>query len=311
MYRERPSPATGGVLWSRTVTAGGVAYRVVPDGCLDLIWVDGAWLVAGPDTGPHLATAPAGTTYVGLRFAPGTGPAVLGVPADELRDQRVRLDALWPAAAVRRLAATPDPARALESMAADRVPRADPVAVAVAGLLRAGRSVGASAEAVGLGARQLHRRCRAAFGYGPKTLARILRLDRALALARAGVPYATVAATAGYADQAHLARDVRSLTGVPLGVVCRTGLPVRREEVDAVAVGVVDDGVPHPPEGVPGFLVPFVPGADEPGVDLVDLGRPGTAERQADPRPAARRGPLRIERPDGGHGVPGQPQPAR
>jgi hypothetical protein len=30
-----------------------------------------------------------------------------------------------------------------------------------------------------------------------------------------------VAAVAGYADQAHLARDVKALTGVPLGVLAR------------------------------------------------------------------------------------------
>ncbi|NED34808.1 helix-turn-helix domain-containing protein, partial [Streptomyces sp. SID8499] len=67
------------------------------------------------------------------------------------------------------------------------------------------------------GARTLHRRALAAFGYGPKTLARVLRLQRALRLARAGVPYAACAARAGYADQAHLARDVKELAGRPLG----------------------------------------------------------------------------------------------
>ncbi len=54
-------------------------------------------------------------------------------------------------------------------------------------------------------------------GTGPKTLARILRLQTAVALARAGRPFADVAVTAGYADQAHLSRDVKALAGVPLG----------------------------------------------------------------------------------------------
>jgi AraC-like DNA-binding protein len=44
----------------------------------------------------------------------------------------------------------------------------------------------------------------------------VLRLQRALAVARSGVPLADTADRAGYADQAHLARDVRELAGMPL-----------------------------------------------------------------------------------------------
>ncbi|WP_280391687.1 helix-turn-helix domain-containing protein [Nocardia wallacei] len=63
-----------------------------------------------------------------------------------------------------------------------------------------------------------------AFGFGPKMLARVLRLQRALRLARAGVPFAETAFRAGYADQAHLAREVRELAGKPLGqLVSRAG----------------------------------------------------------------------------------------
>lgn len=130
---------------------------------------------------------------------------------------------LWPGGEARRLTeridAAPDPAAALEELAlrlAAAAPPEDPLVRAVAAALAAGRGVAATAEAVGLGARQLHRRSLAAFGYGPKTLARILRLQRALGLARSGVPLAETAARTGYADQAHLARDVRELAGTRL-----------------------------------------------------------------------------------------------
>jgi AraC-like DNA-binding protein len=82
--------------------------------------------------------------------------------------------------------------------------------------LRDGHTVRSAAGRSGLSERQLHRRCLPLFGYGPKTLARVLRFDRALALARAGRPFADVASSAGYADQAHLSREVRALAGVPL-----------------------------------------------------------------------------------------------
>ncbi|MFF4627390.1 helix-turn-helix domain-containing protein [Streptomyces griseorubiginosus] len=214
MYTERASRLSGAVLWT-----GDGAGRVLPDGCMDLLWNEGRLLVAGPDTRAYV-TAGAPSTWVGLRFHPGSAPAFLGVPAHELRDRRVELADLWPASDVRRLrsrvAASADPATALEDIALERAAPADPVLRALVASLEAGRPVGATADELGFGARQLHRRSLVAFGYGPKTLARILRLQRALALARAGVPYAETAVRCGFADQAHLARDVRELTGVPL-----------------------------------------------------------------------------------------------
>ncbi|MBB5893929.1 helix-turn-helix transcriptional regulator [Kutzneria kofuensis] len=194
-------------------------HRILPDGCLDLIWSDGHLLVAGPDTVAHEMTSPAGRVYAGLRFMPGTGPSVFGVPAHELRDSRVRLDQIWPQRLVDGLTArvsdASDRAAALVDVARDRI-EVDPMISAVVGALRAGRSVAKVAEETGLSERQLLRRSLAAFGYGPKTLARVLRMERALALAARGVPAADVAASTGYADQAHLSREVKALAGVPL-----------------------------------------------------------------------------------------------
>jgi len=226
VYEERVSRLAGAVVWTNTPDGSG-ARPVLPDGCMDLMWADGTLLVAGPDTRAHLPGGPP-IRYVGVRFFPGTAPALLGVPAHELRDRRVDLAELWPAAEVRRLtarvAAAGDPMSALEEVALDRAAGAelpDPALRAVVASLDAGHSVAATAGRLGLGARQLHRRSLAAFGYGPKTLARVLRLQRALTLARSGIPYATTATRSGFADQAHLARDVRELAGVPLGELLR------------------------------------------------------------------------------------------
>lgn len=210
------------MLWSSTVRAS-EAHRVLPDGCLDLLWSGGRLMVAGPDTVAHVSSWKPGTPFVGLRFGSGVGPRVLGIPGHELRDQRIPLADLWPSADVRRLteqlAAATQPGHLLEEVAHRRLeaaPQADPVVARVAVRLGQGATVGAVAREVGLSARQLHRRSLDAFGYGPKTLARILRLNRALELGRSGTAAAEAAYAAGYADQAHLSREVRSLTGVTL-----------------------------------------------------------------------------------------------
>jgi AraC-like DNA-binding protein len=210
----------GAVVWTNT-PSGPDAGRVLPDGCMDLLWHEGRLVIAGPDTRAYV-TEGEPSAWAGVRFYPGTAPALLSVPAHEMRDRRVELADVWPAAEVRRVTAqvnaADDPASGLEQVALERAAGTDPpdpLLRQVVTALDAGRPVATTADELGLGARQLHRRCLTAFGYGPKTLARVLRLQRALALARSGVPLAETAARSGFADQAHLARDVKELAGVP------------------------------------------------------------------------------------------------
>ena len=67
---------------------------------------------------------------------------------------------------------------------------------------------------LGVSERQLRRRFADAVGYGPKTLARVLRFQRFLALAATGDDLrARWRLGAGYADQAHLTRECRRLAG--------------------------------------------------------------------------------------------------
>lgn len=226
-YREKPAPAglAGMVacLW-RDEASAARRQRVLPDGCMDLIWMDGAVYVAGPDTCAFVAPLPAERVVTGLRFRPGAAPGVLGVPAWVLRDRRVQLDDLWPGTTLaERIAEAPDPAVALAAAVAPRAATQPAFGLEVVlARLRAGSSVAATADALGWTERALHRRCRDAFGYGPSVLRRILRFRGALRLAEQGVPLATTAARAGYSDQAHLAREVRALAGVPLGQLIRS-----------------------------------------------------------------------------------------
>jgi AraC-like DNA-binding protein len=71
------------------------------------------------------------------------------------------------------------------------------------------------ASETGLTIRQLQRRFDTVVGLTPKALARVVRLQRAIALARDGrATLARIAAAAGYADQAHFNRQFREIAGV-------------------------------------------------------------------------------------------------
>jgi AraC-like DNA-binding protein len=216
-YRERPAGVPGVVLWEQLPAAAPGRARILPDGCLDLIWDGRRLFIAGPDSSARWHERPAGSWYAALRFSAGTGPAMLGIPASDLLDQTPDLAQAWPAADVRRLAeqVAADPPAALAGWAARRARQAvpDPLGPRVQAMARAGTPAARMAERLGLSTRQLHRRCLPVFGYGPRRLARILRLGQALDEARAGRPLAGVAAACGYADQAHLCREVLALAG--------------------------------------------------------------------------------------------------
>jgi AraC-like DNA-binding protein len=241
--------------WVDTATADG-PHEVLPDGCMDLVWTGAQLLVAGPDTMAHTGRRTRGVTVAGLRFLPGALPSLLGAPAAALHNQRVALAELLPGPgreALARLEAGEEPVSVLAALAL-RLP-GDPPHRSVVALRRAlapsgappgggeasrraaaglpvetdrgprqaagfgaaDGSVAALADALGCTPRSVHRRCLAAFGYGPSTLRRVLRFRRAAALLRAGVSPAEVAAASGYADQPHLSRETRALAGASPG----------------------------------------------------------------------------------------------
>ena len=235
-YRERPAPpelaAWVECAWEVAAPATASAdrlHRVLPDGCIDLVFREREGLqVAGPDTRAFLAAIPAGGSAVGVRMRPGGAPALLGVPARALRDSRTRAaEAVGPAAAPleEALAGAAEPGtrtRLLLAWLAERARGAalpDPLVEAVAAGLgaRPDLRVAGLARDLGLGERHLRRRVVEGVGYGPKRLARVLRLQGALAMARREprLGWSRVAVLAGYADQAHLVNDCRALAGVP------------------------------------------------------------------------------------------------
>jgi AraC-like DNA-binding protein len=235
MYREYPPPeALAGFVecfWRHELSEAGSHESgvVLPDGRVDVVWTGGGQtLIAGPQTRflPRPLQAP--FLAIGARFHPGVGPPLLGLPAHQLVDVHVPLAAIDTRPALllsNRLAALADPAHAVGTLSgalaklADRADPLDPLVRRATRLLDGSQAtVGHVASELALSERQLQRRFRESVGYGPKALQRILRFRRFLAeLGRdrdGSGGLARLAASTGYADQAHLTRESRQLSGL-------------------------------------------------------------------------------------------------
>jgi AraC-like DNA-binding protein len=203
-------------IWEGPARPGQV---ILPDGSTDLVVDAGGVWVVGVMSRARVLTLTRPAAMTGVRLAPWAAFAVLGVAAHELRDRRLPVRDLGPRGRI--LAAALDGALDREALAARLravTPPTAPTAIdrrlprAIAGLAAPGARVAAVARALDLSERQLERLLLHHVGLGPKRLARIARLRTALAVARRGA-LADAAAAAGYADQAHMAREIRALTG--------------------------------------------------------------------------------------------------
>ncbi len=222
-------------LWVHSIGGGDGAYEhpVLPDACADIVSIDGDVALAGPATQAVTERLTPGSVVTGVRFRTGAAPPLLGVGAAELRDQEVPMGDLWGRAGTTVAERCADAATAPGGSARlavlvdallrrlDDAPAPDPVATLAASDLayRPATAVADLARRFDLSERQLRRRVEAAVGYSPRTLARILRFQTFLGAARSPHPggrdLARLAAETGYADQAHLTRDSRRLTGLP------------------------------------------------------------------------------------------------
>jgi AraC-like DNA-binding protein len=235
-----PEPALAGLVssvWIQQVgpQARPYAHRNIPNGSVEVVCaVGGLPRVLGPLTRPLVELLAPGTMIVGVRFFPGTAPAVLGLPASELVDLELVADAVWGRRAAVMLGesvagtgSAPDALaelqRHLVSRCASAVAPDQLVLAAVQQLRWRAEDVRGLTLSLGISERHLRRRCAAAVGYGPKTLHRMLRFQRFLALTQQTIAQgraptddglSTLAAEAGYADQPHLTRECVIMTGV-------------------------------------------------------------------------------------------------
>lgn len=198
----------------------GYTQRVLPDACADVIVsVGGDAIVVGPAMSAGLPRLRGGERLRGLRIRTAAVGTALRLPAHELRDLQVPLRDLFPAAQAGRIAERiwrgENPFLALEALEAG--PRDRRVEHALSRLGRHASRVADVAEYVGTSERHLRRLLLAHTGLEPRMLQRVARFQRFLGLSdRDGTQrsLAALAARAGYADQAHLSRDVRALSGL-------------------------------------------------------------------------------------------------
>jgi AraC-like DNA-binding protein len=239
-YREvEPHPALQPFvdrLWMRDGLAGpgggesAETARILPDGCIDLLLsLDGGPGVAvGTMTRASEVEVRPGHRVVAVRFRPAGAAPFLRVAAHELTDRRVRLDDLglpWlrdrpldPRLSCVAALAT------LERALLARLPAVSAperrVAAAVRALFgEAPPAVEPLARDLGISRQHLGRAFRDQVGVGPKLLARIARVQRAVRCLQGGQlsSLAQAAAAAGYFDEAHMDRDFRELVGVTPG----------------------------------------------------------------------------------------------
>jgi AraC-like DNA-binding protein len=220
-----PVPALTGLVrtvWIQRTGSKPYPQRDLPTGGVELHCpVGGVPRLIGPLTRAHLQVIPPRTTIVGVRFMPGAGTPLLGVPADDLVDCAVDL---WGPSADRigsLVAAAATPSAALlgvQQYLAGQKLRPDPVVAELVRRLMPWDRTGIAllADELALSESQLRRRCLTATGVAPKALQRTLRFQGYLALAQAGYGngLADLAAETGYADHAHLTRECVRLTGV-------------------------------------------------------------------------------------------------
>jgi AraC-like DNA-binding protein len=228
-YREFAPPlALRGVvscLWVRVSEVAG-EVRVVPDGSTDVVWERGAGVtVVGPDTTPKLVRREADDVLVGIRLQPGAGGAVLGLPLGAIRDQSVDVAEVSPTFALDPDSSPQDVVGRLLAVAAGS--HTDPL-IAEAARRIAVEDVRSVARDLWISERQLRRRFHAAVGYGPKMLERVMRFRCVVDATDSGQhDLVRVALDAGYADQAHMTREIKRLSGLtPSALIKARAVPV-------------------------------------------------------------------------------------
>lgn len=215
MHQSLAAPTSGvDGFWRAERIGGPVAERVLPTGLAQVI-VDldtGVATLVGPRTESAIVRPPRRAAGFSLS---GSGLArIVGGDSQQLVDAAIDIDDLG------RLASD-GPASGcdadLEAFAAQLVERfdVDDHIVLAEELLRSGVPASSVSSQLGLDRRRFVPAFRSLVGLAPKHYETLRRLQRTSRLLRSSgdAPLAVIAVEVGYADQSHMSREVRRLTG--------------------------------------------------------------------------------------------------
>ena len=204
--------------------AGNGLHTILPDGTVSLCWLPSRKAVLiGPRMRALQVPVVAGATYSGIRFVPGAAGSILGVDVPTLRDKVQPWDNDSFAETMRGSSLDTFDQYFLGLVSkAGRKPDSI-VALLAAEIVRSKGSLQIKPllGQVDLSYRQALRRFYAATGLTPKEFARLRRLREACseALRRAEPGWVDLSGAAGFADQAHMAREFRDIYGWPPALV--------------------------------------------------------------------------------------------
>jgi AraC-like DNA-binding protein len=232
--------------WTYDAYGGGhPRERVLPTATSELVVAladDGSVpVVSGAHSESFLIHTASRRPLLGVHFRPGGAAPFLTMPAHELRNVRVSLEALWgpaaPALKSRLLEAHTPPARfrimedALLARLGERPRRHPAVAFALDTIEAAPhvRTIAGLTARIGLSPRRFIQVFAEEVGLTPKVFCRVRRFQRVLARIERGarVDWADVAVAGGYYDQAHFIRDFRAFSGLNPTAYLRTRGPHR------------------------------------------------------------------------------------
>jgi AraC-like DNA-binding protein len=216
--------------------------RVLPDGCLEWIFHVGRpfrrlnrvqlWelqprsFVVGELTRFILLQPTGPVATMGVRFRPGGAYRFLPFPVHNLTDGFVSTGDIWGRAGelleevVIEARSNQERQRRVEAFLLRRLMESEPhrrfdAAISALMLARGQMPVNQIATAIGCSPRQLEREFRAHAGLSPKALARVIRFQNLLRLVGESPlrHWSSVALDSGYADQSHMVREFRELSG--------------------------------------------------------------------------------------------------